>query len=488
MTRTLITLLPLLILLAGCSSDSSLRVAPPADPTEGESGSGGSRGGGGGGWPGLPALPSGPWGELDPGEMPDIYFVVAHGDPGCCWDCDGDVLYGDAADPDGGDVDGLPPNDDSDGPIDDESESDLDDDAEWQCEVDYAVVDLFGQVVAEFAPPSDANGYSWWSHTKIIPSGPGRFLAVANGWSAPEMPPYDNTTTDGSDEPPPEDGPIDPEPGVWLPWMAWEIDAVTESVTPVAWQDPSTREIVMVATGRRVNIGPAWAGVEVAVLPDEPEWLMLWGKEYDCATPMRALRAVNRLDRGVLDRIWYPEEILPPALTGLDVAFGAFALEASLDDEGRPSFLLGVSDYGCGGGFAPVTGLINWSPTEGVLWHETTNWSGWGQRVSFAGWSGGAALHVESPYEPTNWRVYRDEESVEGIVSGLSWGVRPGPMLDPAGPSFALIGYPTDTQTYGDAIHFVHGGETVWELNSLRFGLQDREVTIFDMIVLPPWE
>lgn len=485
MTRLLIPLVAL-VFAFGCNSDSSLRVAPPGDGTEEGSGAGGRGNGGvpGGGWPGLPELPSGPWGELNPGEMPDIYFVVAHGDPGCCWDCDGDY-YTDAMDPDTDeDDDGFPDN----------SDGDVDNDAEWMCEVDYAIVDLFGQVIAEFDLPgqNDAENYAWWTHMRIIPSGPGRFLATVQGWSQPEMPPYDQTTTD--EEPPPEDGPIDesdePLPGVWVPWYAWEIDALAESVRPVAWQDPGTREIVMIDTGRRVDIGPAWAGVNVAVSADDPEWLILQAREYDCATPLSPIRAVNRLERGVLDRIWYPRDFLPPELDDLqdEMVLGAFALEPSVDEEGRATFLIGVSDYGCGGGFAPVTGLIDWSPRDGVRWYETTNWAGYNQRISYAGWSGGAALHVDSPYEPTSWRVYRDEGSVEGLVSGLAWGVRPGPMLDPAGPSFALIGYPSDGTSYGDALQFVHGGQTVWEIDSLRFGLQDREVTMFDVIVLPPWE
>jgi len=480
-------LLPaLILLLAGCSSDVALRVAPEPDPVEGAGGSNGGPGGrgNGGGWPGLPSLPSGPWGQLDPGEMPDIYFVVAHGDPGCCWDCDGDVLTGDADGVADEDTDGLPPADNADG----------DSEVAWDCIVEYAIIDLWGQVVAEFKlPGQDENQYAWWSHVRIIPSGPGRFLATASGWTEPIYPPP-NTTTD--EEPPPEDGPIDddeppdyPEPGVWVPWSAWEIDAVNGGVVPVAWQDGNTREIVMIDTGRRVDIGPAWAGVQAAVWPDDPEWLMLWGMEYDCSTPLTPLRAVNRLDRSMLDRVWFADDLLPPALSQIDVPLAAFAFEPSIDDEGKASFMLGVTDYGCGGGFAPVSALINWTPSDGPRWHAETSWAGYGTRVTFAGWGGGGALQVDSPYEPSTWHMYRGEEqNLEGLVSEMSWGVRAGPVLDPAGPSFALLGYPSDSTTYGDAIHFIHGGEKVWEIDALRFGLQSRPVGIFDMIVLPPWE
>lgn len=492
MTPLLRLVLPALaLLLVGCHSDTSLRAAPPLDPVSEEPGirHGGGPGGGPGGWPGLPTLPSGPWGELDPGSMPDIYFVVAHGDPGCCWDCDGVWLTGDAAGAGADeDADGLPPINNSDGDVDSE--------VGWECQVEYAIVDIHGQVVAEFnLPGQDENQYAWWTHLRIIPSGPGRFLATAYGWTEP-YPPYD--TDDEYDEELPEnDGPLDedeesdyPEPGAWVPWSAWEINAVTETITPVAWQDGSTREIVMVETGRRVDIGPAWAGVQAAISPDDPEWLMLWAMEYDCVTELRPLRAVNRLDVTMLDRLWNVEDLLPPAMVESGVPLSAFSLEPSIDDEGRATYLLGVTDYGCGGGFAPVTAVVNWSPTNGARWYGETSWSGYYyNRVSFAGWNGGGALLVDSPYEPSSWHVIRgDGETVDGLVSGMSWGVRPGPMLDPAGPSFALLGVPENSTTYGDAIHFIHGGEKVWQIDGLRFGLQTTPVTVFDVIVLPPWD
>ncbi len=480
MTPSIRQVLPALaLLIVGCHSDTSLRAAPEPDPlVEGPGSTHSGPGGRGntGGWPGLPTLPSGPWGRLDPGEMPDIYLVVAHGDPGCCWDCDGDIAYTGAED-----ADGLPP----------AYDGDVDSDAVWNCAVEYAIVDLFGQVVAEFAlPGQDESQYAWWSHVRIIPAGPGRFLATAYGWTEPMMPPYD---TDDQEEPPADnDGPVDddyPEPGSWVPWSAWEIDAVTGTVQPVAWQDGNTREIVMVGTGRRVDIGPAWAGVQAAVSPDDPEWLMLWAMEYDCATPLPSLRAVNRLDLSMLDRVWTPQELLPPELLGADVPLAAFALEPSIDDEGRASYLLGVTDYGCGGGFAPMTSVVSWTPSTGPRWSAATPWSGYNNRVSFAGWNGGGALHIDSPYAPSTWRMLREDgAAIEGLVSGMSWGVRPGPVLDPAGPSFTLVGVPEGSTTYGDAIHFIHGGEKVWEIDGLRFGLQTKPVSIFDVIVLPPWE
>ena len=77
------------------------------------------------------------------------------------------------------------------------------------------------------------------------------------------------------------------------------------------------------------------------------------------------------------------------------------------------------------------------------------------------------------------------EEAERGMVPNATWNVRPGPMLDPAGPTFAvLVGEPTLEPS--DSIAFIHGGQEVWRIEKLRFGLQERGVGLRDLIVLPP--
>ena len=58
-------------------------------------------------------------------------------------------------------------------------------------------------------------------------------------------------------------------------------------------------------------------------------------------------------------------------------------------------------------------------------------------------------------------------------------------MLDPAGPTFALLGT-TDEAPWSDRLVVVHGEDEVWSIDRLRFGLQEREVAMLDVIVLPP--
>ena len=468
-----------LVLLAGCSSDTALRGAPPPDASKGAtSGGPGSPGGPNGGWPGQPPLPQGPWSRLDPGDMPDIYFVVAHGDQDCCWNCDGDQPAGGAADPDPEEESETPVTGDDDG----ESGNDTDEDIAYECRVDYAIVDLFGQVVADFALPGASEG-AYWSHLRLQPAGPGRFLAVAQGWTMPEQstPPQEETA---------EDGPIDePTGGLWLPLVAFEIDAVAETTTMVAWQDGTTGELVLPSTGRRLSLRATWQPPQLAVAPDDPDWLYVWDGATDCGEETPSLRAINRVDRTILDRVWSVDELVAPEVADAG-PLTPFALEPSLNDAGEPVFLLGMNDMGCGGAFAPFHVLTAWSPVSGSSFSSMTAGStSYGMpRPTFAGWNGGGALQLTSPYSPLEWRLTQKKQTLSGPVQGLSWNARPGPVLDPAGPTFLVAGVPDDATSQGDVIKVVHAGEVVWEIDRLRFGLQGRQVSIFDIAILPPWE
>ena len=465
--------LALVLLNAGCTSDTALREAPPPQPAE-EGAPGGPNGPGpGGGWPGQPPLPQGPWAGLDPGDMPDIYFVVAHGDINCCWNCDGAFP--------GGGVDSPDPESEDDGPIDGSEESGngaTDEDIGYVCRVDYAIVDLFGQVIADFALPGTDEG-AYWTHMRVQPAGPGRFLAVAQGWNVPAAP-----------APGPEDGIVDePYGGAYLPLVAFEIDAVAETTTMVAWQDGNSGELVLPATGRRVPIGQAWTPAQIAFAPNDPDWIYVWGSPNDCSEGTPSLRAVNRVNRNVLDRVWTTDDLFTDETAELG-AMIPFALEPSLDDAGDPIFLLALSDMGCTGGFAPFSVLSAWSPTTGPAFSSVQSGvtSYGAPRPTFAGWSGGGALQVTSSYSPSAWQLTQKKQTLTGPMQGFSWNVRPGPVLDPAGPTFVVAGIPDDGSSQSDVIKVVHAGEVVWEIDRLRFGLQGRQVSVFDIAILPPWE
>ncbi len=454
--------------MTACTSDTALREAPPPDPEEG-GGSDGPGRSGGGGWPGLPELPGGPWGELDPGEMPDVYFVVAYGDVGCCYECDGlwlgppDEADEDTDEPDEGD--GLPQN----------SEADI----AFGCPVNYAIIDLFGQVVDDFSPTGQDENLVY-SHVDLQPAGPGRFLATAQGWGNVYYPGnYENTTTE--EEWPPEDGPYDP--WGWTPWIAFEIDAVNRTQEIVAWQSPADYRVIIPDTGKRIDVGAL--GVQAALDPVDPDWLYLWGANYGCDQEMMPLRATHRSEAGVLDRFWTSEDLLGPDLGGINFHPSGFA--ASVDEDGVTHVGMGMSDNGCSEAFLPMHLFADFIPDDDeTAWvaASSDNWSA--TPMSWAPWSGGAALQVESPYQEPQWHVTRPEGNRSGSVPGLDYAVRPGPMLDPAGPTFAVVGTSIEAPNH-DKIVIVHGDQKVWTIDALSFGLQERQVAILDVVVLPPF-
>jgi len=126
-----------LLLLPACAGDVTLLAAPPRGVTEPVELA-----------PPSPAVvvppPASPWGNLDPGSLPDLRFVVAHSD----WDCSG---------------------------VGDGYARDL-----WSgCPASYAVVDLRGQVLMEIpvadllGPPVDPAAVG---HHSIVPAGPGKVM------------------------------------------------------------------------------------------------------------------------------------------------------------------------------------------------------------------------------------------------------------------------------------------------------------------------
>ncbi len=445
--------------LIACASDTVLRTAPPFDSTE----EGSSRGGrGGGGWPGLPDLPGGPWSEIDPGEMPDVYFVIAYGDPDCCYNCDGSYTEASDPGPDAQDGDGSPNGSDA--------------DFGFGCEVRYALVDLFGQVIDDFAPPEQGNGVVY-SHLDILPSGPGRFMATTEGWRDAYMP---NQTIGDEGE---EGAPVLPndENWSWLPWIAWEFDAVMGTSENVAWQDPMDHQVVIPETGKRIDAGVY--GVFAAIDPVEPDWLYLHGARAGCGVQPMPLRATHRRNPMILDRFWSAEELVGSEYAEDNVY--PTGLAASVDEEGLTHVGLGLGDMGCGGAPQSTHLFVDFIPGEGTAWMRASSESWAANPMTWAPWNGGAAVQVSSPYELPMWHMIDMMSERSGLAPGLDYNVRPGPMLDPAGPTFALLGASYEAP-WSDRLVVVHGEDEVWSIDRLRFGLQEREVAMLDVIVLPP--
>ena len=166
-----------LLLLTACQSDFAIRALPPEAPiTEGDPWTAPPIGG-----PADPVRPStpsggGPWGNLNPGDLPQVYFAVAYSDYSC------DDVDGDGGDPGEGDLGGggaVGDDSDADGPVEDIEEDeppDEDGDIWYECPARLAVIDLLGQVIAEFPLPGESDAYTAWSYLSLAPAAATRQL------------------------------------------------------------------------------------------------------------------------------------------------------------------------------------------------------------------------------------------------------------------------------------------------------------------------
>jgi hypothetical protein len=434
MVRTLL----LSLVLAGCQLDEPVlhaapepapRAVPPIPPPP----------------PVIPPPPApSPWELITPGEFPDVYFAVSWSEFRC------DDVY---------DADGTLPASDSDvwGP----------------CPSHLAVVDLMGQVIAEFELPGTDDETPWWSgynHLALEPAGPGRFLIVAETWG-------DDLDADAD--------------GFWqgLQWRGWIADAVDGSFTEVLRWTPETGYLHVVESGRLIPMDPWGTWIHVGVWPEDPDWLVIWGGEGNCANGGQGLTSLTMTHRSRpmdLGRMWSIDELLPPDLAERDGTLWPWAMQSGVDEEGKGQLLLGVADVGCTTSPAEPE-LLTWSPETGVGWRAQPGADTWPMEATFAGWGGGGALttapSTNYSVTPGRWRVSRPGDVLEGDLPLDRWSYRAGPMLDPAGPTFATIAGRSDAA--GDAIDVFHRGERVWSIDHLRFGLQDRDVYLRDVVLLP---
>jgi len=453
-------LLPALLLLGCAAEDPYLVVAPelpvetPPGPPRGID-------------PPLPiAPPTTPWDILNPGDLPDVRFVVAWSP----WDCSGDV-------------DGLlDPGTPEDPGLDLPEERDL-----WAaCPTNYAIVDLFGQVVLELDLPDSWPEDEWldsFSPIKLLPGGPGEFVAVAENWGGdfPAEPDGDGLEDEDSIDASQPDG-------FWqsLRWQAWSFDAYAATRQRIAAWEPGTSTVHMTQSGQRIDLGGPQGWMHAAVAPDDPDWLLFWSGDWSCDGPgLRNLIRVHRSDPLALGQTWEASQFLGEELTTTKDDLRPWTLSATLDEEGKAQYLFGVTDEHCASWEEVEAKIVGWTPEEDSRWEATVDPWTYPETTTFAGWNGGGALSVRQEVysEPWNWSVHRPDGVLTGPLEADRVNHRPGPMLDPAAGTFVTIS--RDPSTWTDSLDVYHRGERVWTMDHLTFGLQDRKVVILDAIVLP---
>lgn len=465
-----------LLLLTACQSDFAIRALPPEAPiTEGDPWTAPPIGG-----PADPVRPStpsggGPWGNLNPGDLPQVYFAVAYSDYSC------DDVDGDGGDPGEGDLGGggaVGDDSDADGPVEDIEEDeppDEDGDIWYECPARLAVIDLLGQVIAEFPLPGESDAYTAWSYLSLAPAGPGQFLAVMENWGV-----ADGEAGDDAD-------------GFWQgrPWHAMRGDAVTGEIETIARWETGSGMVEMTSTGDLIDLGSWNAWANFAIAPTLPDWLMMWAGTTNCSE-MQSLRAAH-IQGAAPDKVWTSSELLPPDLLPVDGGkprLWPWNLDAGADFDGTSRMLLGVSSDGCTDEAGSYE-LVAWSPEEGPLWHQPAAAQGWTwpPAASWAGHDGGAALELMFGYAPD--QVYRliDADGVREEPMPADPDIQNrlvGPLIDPAGPTFVTVSRRIQEFDYRDVLEIHHAGEVVWTIDGLRFGLAERRVFFADVAMLPP--
>ncbi|MCO4745365.1 MAG: hypothetical protein KC912_11300 [Proteobacteria bacterium] len=419
--------------LFACAPEYELTEAGPSDDeSEGtETGPGGDTGNdnpGGGG--------QNPWGHLQPGNLPEAYFIVAYVD----WtqndpyaSCYGEPLR-------------------------------------------YAMIDLRGHVIAEFEAPSpdqDQDGLvqGYARHRGFLPSGPGQFVAISGTdyWEDWDCDAYGGTTD----------------------WYAWRGDGVGGGVEPLAtglWTQEGYATH-LIGSDRDVLHGNYGYPTSLAMQPNAPDELMLWYSDATCAPndlgSLHDLKAVNMADATIPDVSWSPDELLPSWMHVPGRVLSPFTTAAGVDADQNVSMLLGIDSIPCDGQSPVERWVTAYHEVDGITWRANVEDLPWPYKVEYNAADGGGVLYLPAATEEGQpWKLVQNGRASTDLLPAEVENPRVGPLLDASGPSFVVVASNEDHT--GDDLVFMHAGRDVWRIKGMRFGLDRRDVQIRDVMLLPP--
>ena len=273
--------------------------------------------------------------------------------------------------------------------------------------------------------------------------------------------------------------------------QVWLADAVTGTMTLVVQMVDTGRTALVQTNDRRVRLDESIGSAMIGVWPDFDETkLILWGGDGTCETGVAPLRAVEMGGEATLDWVWGRNELLPDDMRDTCV-FAPWNMDEGVDEEGNPSLLLGLRETYRPEGAAQDSSrhrLVAWSPDEGPMWDVSVTALPWPFSATYAGWNGGGALFVTGgAHDPGEyWHVVGPGGVHEGAAPVDLIDVRPGPLLDPVGPTFLLLGrMVTD---WKHSIRLMHRDRQVWAIDQLRFGLSPQRRFISDVVLIVPPE
>ncbi len=398
-----------LVALVGCSEYT---LVPDADPVAGDEGAGDDRRGTP--WPSDDD--GSPWDAIDPGSLPEEFFAIA-------W---------------------RPLEATADG---------------WLAgDLRYDVVDASGEVAVSFAWPVPTSDLL---HLGLHAAGPGRFLVVARM---------------------PDDGGPDADPYERRVWLA---DAVAETVTEVLRIGFDGR-LVLPVTGEAIDLGFPTTTLRVAADPLWPDRLYVLPDELadDVGATAAPLYSFDWATADQIVRVHDPSEWLPAGLSSGDGLPAAFPWSlATTFDGARTRLVFGVE--GVLGDDADedadwTSRFYTWAPSTGAVdWDVDVTALAVRADATFAsdpdGSGEGTALFQRGGQSiacaPPEFTLLRSNASLS--VSGApsidcAWG---GPLLDPAGPTFAYFGSSDDSDVPGHSLVVSHEADDVWAVDRFRAGV-----------------
>ena len=160
-----------------------------------------------------------------------------------------------------------------------------------------------------------------------------------------------------------------------------------------------------------------------------------------------------------------------------------WSLRSHVDEFGAASLAVAARSDGCGAGLLPVDAVAAWSPEQGPMWWSILDLSPGMVRSSAR--SGGGAFWTWLLDDAYWWTMVTPQGEVTAPVYGGLDRVKPGPLIDPAGPVLVTHGIQREGAPRS-VIRFSSAGQPVWEISSLRFGLQETDVYLHDLVLLQP--
>ena len=383
-----------------------------------------------------------PWDDLDPGNLPDLAFVIGWNDTTDIV-AESVVLDHGICVPEGLDpIEQMPP-------------------------ARFDVIDGGGQLIQSLEPPEGwlYPGASLWnSEVSLTSAGPGRFAAI---WKTVPQP-----------------------TGIYIGtgrvWVGNPLEGVDEFVAD--WTEgESNARVFLPLRDEEVTFDGRFDELHAAIDPTVPDTLWIAPGRENCERPHHLneplLYSVDYRELGSPAEAWMAEDLLPPGLPDPIQSGGAVIDRIrATDDEGRTWIAMDIvyfRDYFCLNG--ELQGVsqslaLTWAPDTGErrwVWDKPADLE---QMAAYEPKQGEALLYSDTSrwVEAPRFEVFRPGQDTISVEPAEALCGVAGPLLDAAGPTFLYSTQDLPDGEWSSRLVVSHAGEDVWTLPHFRQGLADR--------------